>query len=445
MKKTSVLKSVVAAFAASTLFACTQDVTDSLPVQTESDASVTKELPKYRTYEEALAVAQDAIGLLGESSTTRSGKPRTVNTSDVQYILNSSATRSDDEPDTLMYVFNYEDNAGFAVVSANRATEELIAVTEQGNYVAGEETGNGGFDLYMDLAEEYVLTAAESFPSIGGGDDDEQEVLTEYKMFVDRDTATLGPLVSVRWGQDWPYNMSCPKTDGLPSKAGCVATALAQIFSYYKHPSSIIAYDTYGMYEQVLDWDSINQHVYTEDSTSTNCSQCVNNEWHNVIGILIERIGREVNMWYDYETSIAFSENVASAFADFGYSSDSYQSYNSTVVTNSIRSKKLVYMCGATLNASIGHAWIVDGYRHIHALHRECIRPMPQLLWTELRRWTTDHYYYHINWGWNGDSNGYFFRDVFNTDSSSDLDTEEYEESFDFTTALMMYANITKK
>ena len=63
MKKVFVIRSVVAAFAASTLFACTQDVTDSLPVQTESDANVTNELPKYRTYEEALAVAQNAIGL----------------------------------------------------------------------------------------------------------------------------------------------------------------------------------------------------------------------------------------------------------------------------------------------------------------------------------------------------------------------------------------------
>lgn len=444
MKKNLNLKSFVAIFAASTLFACTQDGIDNLPVQTEEENEAMNELPKRRTYEEALAVAQDAIGLLGENCTTRSGKPRSINTADVQYIVNTSSTRSTEEPDTMMYVFNYEDNAGFAVVSANRATEELIAVTEQGNYVAGEETGNGGFDLYMDMAEQYVTMAAEPLPGVGG-DDDGMEEFTEFRMFVDRDTITYGPYIPVRWGQDWPYNKACPIQNGKRTKAGCVATAIAQIMTYYKHPTSMTIYDTYSVYEQDLDWTNINKHVYTESTTSTACSQCTVSGWHNVIGALVAQIGREVNMWYTDSVSSAFSENVASALTSFGYTCDPFRNYANTTVTSSIKSGKPVYMCGAVAGANIGHAWIVDGYRHVHALHRECIRPMSQLFWTELRRWTTDDYYYHINWGWNGDSNGYFLIDEFDTDRSFDLDTEEYEESFDFTVQLMMYANIRKR
>ena len=444
MKKNLNLKSFVAIFAASTLFACTQDSIDNLYVQTEEETEAMNELPKRRTYEEALAVAQDAIGLLGENSTTRSGKPRSINTADVQYIINTSSTRSTEEPDTLMYVFNYEDNAGFAVVSANRATEELIAVTEQGNYVAGEETGNGGFDLYMDMAEQYVAMAAEPLPGVGG-DDDGMEEFTEFRMFVDRDTITYGPYIPVRWGQDWPYNKACPIQNGKRTKAGCVATAIAQIMTYYKHPTSMTIYDTYSVYEQDLDWTNINKHVYTESTTSTVCSQCTVSGWHNVIGALVAQIGREVNMWYTDSVSCALSENVASALTSFGYTCDPFRNYANTTVTSSIKSGKLVYMCGAVAGANIGHAWIVDGYRRVHALHRECTRPMSQLFWTELRRWTTDDYYYHINWGWNGDSNGYFLIDEFDTDRSFDLDTEEYEESFDFTVQLMMYANIRKR
>lgn len=74
MKKNLNLKSFVAIFTASTLFACTQDSIDNLSVQTEEETEAMNELPKRRTYEEALAVAQDAIGMLGESSATRSGK-----------------------------------------------------------------------------------------------------------------------------------------------------------------------------------------------------------------------------------------------------------------------------------------------------------------------------------------------------------------------------------
>ena len=159
MKTNFYFRSICCTLAATTLFACTQEVIETLPIQAESETQLMKVQSKYRTYEEALAIAQDAISMLGKSSVTRSGNPRTIDIHNVQYIVNTSSTRSDGKTDTLMYVFNYDDNAGFAVVSANRATEGLIAVTEQGNYVAGEETGNGGFDLYMDMAEEYVMRA----------------------------------------------------------------------------------------------------------------------------------------------------------------------------------------------------------------------------------------------------------------------------------------------
>ena len=40
--------------------------------------------------------------------------------------------------DTLMYVFNYDDNQGFAIISADSRTEGLIAITDQGHYEQNE-------------------------------------------------------------------------------------------------------------------------------------------------------------------------------------------------------------------------------------------------------------------------------------------------------------------
>ena len=444
MKQKIDFKGIVAIFATSTLFACTQDVMDSLPTQTESNAESMKELSKHRTYEEALAVAQEAIGMLGESCVTRSGKPRTVSTDDVQYIVNRSSTRSNGEPDTLMYVFNYEDNAGFAVVSANRATEDLIAVTEQGNYVAGEETGNGGFDLYMDMAEAYIQTAAEPIPPVGGGDG--QEILTQFKMFVDRDTLTCGPYISVRWGQDWPYNMQCPRINGQPTKAGCVATAIAQIMTYYKSPNVFTATFQPTDYVQTLEWNEILEHEYTEDAENETCSQCSPSSIHNVIGSLIREIGEKVEMKYNISVSNADAGMFTrSALSYFGYTSGSYQTYSSAVVNNSIINQKLVFMRGG-ISSDDGHAWVIDGYRHIHALHRECIKPINQLLWTEVRRWTTDDYYHHINWGWDGDSNGYFLCNVFDVSNSHELDlgVGVSNSGYNFTVDLKIIPNIQK-
>ena len=434
MKKTSVFKSIVAALAASTLFACTQDMTDNLTVQTESDANVMKELPKYRTYEEALAVAQDAIGLLGESSTTRSGKPRTVNTNDVQYILNSSSTRLDDEPDTLMYVFNYEDSAGFAVVSANRATEELIAVTEQGNYVAGEETGNGGFDLYMDLAAEYTsLPKPPLKDSIKDGPVGFKQVRCETII----DTSMVGPYLNVQWGQDSPYNKNCYQFDGSKAAAGCVATAIAQIMSYYKHPSSILISYEIPSYNYSLDWNDILKHR----RSSYNDCQC---EDHEMIGKLIRQIGNLVKMQYG-DQSGAYDKDVPYALSVLGYKHGAYTSYTSSKITSSLVSKKLVYMSGVR-NGNVGHAWVVDGYKCLTCTYNEYMKEDYEIHWTLTNHSVESVMYHHINWGWNGYSNGYFIKNVFDAASPKELDPGVYytvDKNYD--TNLNIYPNIEIK
>ena len=104
-----------------------------------------------------------------------------------------------------MYVFNYEDNQGYAVVSANKSTEALIAVTEQGNYNEETTTDNPGLALYMDMAKNYVARGGILPPgsSIGGGG----LPLTEIRTVTTRDTlAYINPLLEVRWGGGYPYN-----------------------------------------------------------------------------------------------------------------------------------------------------------------------------------------------------------------------------------------------
>lgn len=442
MRRDTNFRSIVAILATSALFACTQETIDSLP-QTESKTDDIKELPRHRTYEEALAIAQDAIGLLGESSTTRSGKPRTVNTSEVQYILNTSATRSDDEPDTLMYVFNYEDNAGFAVVSANRATEELIAVTEQGHYIAGEETGNNGLDMYMNMAEAYVQSR--ELPPLEGGDDDGYEPAL-YETFIDRDTVACGPYLQVRWGQDWPYNRSCPIENGQPTKAGCVAIAIAQIMTYYQHPNSITITYAPTDYEQTMYWDYILEHQFTENKTSQTCSQCSIDNGHILLGSFIRQVGEEVKMIYHSEASGTESEFVKGAFQKFKYACGNLQTYSSSTVLSSLSNKKLVFMRGEVSDGE-GHAWVVDGYRNITTVVCECMKPLSSLVWIEISRHTSTKTYHHINWGWDGNSNGYFLPEVFDVTSPSQLDPgmSILEEHYNFTVNLQIIPNISKQ
>ena len=438
MKKKVFSKCVAVIFASTVLFGCSQEFASELISETVNQECI-KDLSQNRTYEEALAIAQDAIGLLGESSTTRSGKPRSINTNSVQYIINTSSTRSIDAPDTLMYVFNYEDNAGFAVVAASRLAEELLAVTEQGNYVVGQETGNVGFDLFMDLATAYLLDSLPKIelPEPGPG------TLTEYKSETIRDTVSYGPYVTVRWGQEWPYNIYCYTLTGERAYAGCVATAIAQIMSYYRHPERlIISYDN-SRDMQYLSWGNILQHW---QSFNTMCACDEPSISHHQIARLIRQIGYYVSMNYGAvdgpDGSGAYSTNVYDALDYLGYKSSAFQPYTFDKVFSSLSGQKLVYMRGQIPNKG-GHAWVVDGCIQITTTRTEYIRPQGYLFWQILEQHVYVDKYNHINWGWNGDCNGYFSSVVFNTASPHALDPNStITGSANFTVNLDIYSDI---
>ena len=431
MKTYKIQKNIYCILAVATLLACAQEEMNNLPVQAEMDVVAMKELPRYRTYEEALAVAQEAIGMLDESSVTRSGKSRTVSTADVQYITKTSSTRSDGEPDTLMYVFNYEDNAGFAVVSANRATEDLIAVTEQGNYVAGEETGNGGFDLYMDIAEEYVMRALEPIPPIGGGGDDDGPIgFIQYKIFTDRDTTHHEAYINVSWGQNAdPYNRYCPTVthpnngSTKTADAGCLAIALAGILSHLESPSSIkIDFDNF-IYTQSLDWNAIKRH-----KSYSSCNSTCTNSGHEQIALLCRQLGKDLGLDYTYADTGDDGSKIPSAINKMGLSVDAKSVMNFSLILSSLASNRPVLMLAEADKVQNGityaadHAWVVDGYTRIGVTKRECIKPDGQLLWTELSRNYESYHYLHCNWGWNGDCNGYFSSSVINPSEALKLD-----------------------
>lgn len=419
----------------------TQDSIDDLAKQADTSLSFTKGLSPSRTYKEALSVAQDAIKMLDEVNTTRSSKPRTVNPFDVQYIIDGSSTRSAEISDTLMYVFNFDDDAGFAVVSANRATEELIAVTEQGNYIAGEETENEGFNMYMDMATAYVL---DSFPKVGFPEPG-PGTLMEYKAETVKDTISFGPYITVRWGQEWPYNNYCYTLIGEKAYAGCVAIAIAQIMSYYRYPERLLISYDYSNNIEYLSWENILQH---KQSFYSLCACSTSSMSHHQIAQLVRQIGCYVFMDYGAvgDTikggSGAYSEDVYNALDYLGYKSDVFQLYSFEKVLSSLSSQKLIYMRGQRPSGG-GHAWVIDGAQQITTTRTEYTRPQGSPFWDILEQHIYVDKYNHINWGWNGACNGYYLSTVFDTSLPHRLDSNSSTTgSINYTINLQIYPNI---
>ena len=71
-----------------------------------------------RTLEEAAAIVRANMGLLGETG-SRSAACRSFNPSSAKMVVNYGKSRAQ-LPDTLMYVFNFDNDEGFAIVAADR-------------------------------------------------------------------------------------------------------------------------------------------------------------------------------------------------------------------------------------------------------------------------------------------------------------------------------------
>ena len=172
-----------------------------------------------RTIEEAFETAEQAIQMLDGQAGTRAAQTRTINKEQVR-IIGDKRTRSSssNSSDTLIYIVNYNDNAGFAIISANRGTTALLGVSDCGNY-DDAISENKGLALFMDMAKAFVGNNPISSPT---------PPMIEVETTL---IANKNPLITVAWGQKFPEGLYCPNTI-----CGCANTAAIQIFSYYESP-----------------------------------------------------------------------------------------------------------------------------------------------------------------------------------------------------------------
>ncbi len=396
------------------LFSCTNLDEEFAPVIKNP---VPQEVAKTRTLAEAIEVANNATGMLGEAKTR--SIYRSADLTNIHYVL-SSPTRATGSQDTLLYVINYTGNNGFAVVSANKGTEALLAVTENGSYNDENAQENPGLGLFMNLAEDYVSTA--SF------DDDFQKPLVpnppgggrqQIKYVNDTTTTKVDPLLEVAWGQDYPYNMYA-----LNYKTGCANTAMAQVMSYFEHPQSIaLTYDGATKSDQILNWTEMKMH-----KNSYNCQH--NGSCHEAIAQLMRQLGQLSNSSYIEGGGTSTTDNaVRSTLNSLGYQvPSSYTSYTYQTFYTELSNNKLIVFGGKEITSAgeFPHMWIIDGTIN-YTVHMTTWQKIGnQILWTLL---SDDGYfeehYLHINWGWDGDANGYFYANIFNTMHPKEYDNPD--------------------
>lgn len=388
----------IGAFLASALLlpACSGDEPVSTPVEPVSAKS------DIRSVEEACDIA---IAFLSADSDA----PQSRSASDIDNVKVGYGTNSRNSTDTLFYSVNLSDNEGFVIVSAPKAAVPVLAYVEAGSYDPAETTDNPGFNLFIEKSKEYTTNASITIDTI-----DIKPYKKPYTV-----VREARPRLKVEWGQYYPEGTLC--SNGL---CGCVQTAMAQVFSYFEEPTSIeLTYPGHDIDRVQLNWSEIKKHRVScknnIDSVRTHLEDCEATEQsHKALAYLCRELGHRNHA--EYKTlekdgilrTSAYSidanqlykrllpSRTVTAYTSFG------STYFNTLISNMSSYGAVAHFRGKD-SQNKGHAWICDGGKH-YEYHTRAFLLNGQ---EDVR----NTYYFHFNWGWNGDSTGYFLGDVYDT------------------------------
>ncbi len=363
---------------------------DGMPMPMASGMAISRT----RSLADAIEIAKASVSMLEGRRATRGGwtNGRVVDADSV-YVISSASTRWSSSADTLLYIVNFERNQGFAVVSGSINTEGLLAITESGHYSSHESGGGDSVDEFLSLAQAYVAAADSSA--------NEESVLGYAS---DTIHYYCGPYIDVAWGQVGAPSKYCPN-----NIAGCVPVSIVQMMSYYEYPADIdITYDGRDVTKQHLDWNDMNRHARPcpDECTASDSA-------HNALGRLFRQVGELTNSRYvDGATATNSSESAQPCFKALGYKTGNWEDYEARCSVSPLADGHLLLVRGNRMNENgtvYGHTWVVDGF------YAMTIRTAADGAGGEDAESFTTTYYNHINWGWNGSSNGYFLDNVFDT------------------------------
>lgn len=283
------------------------------------------------------------------------------------------------------YAFNASAADGYVLMSGDDRMPAVIGYSDEGKFDA---------DAIPDNMREWLETYAEQVRYV--------QTHAGVRIQSSTDQTSIGnvyPLLgSTKWNQSAPYNNMCPtfSNNGTTQRTvtGCVATAMAQVMYYHRWPETGTGSNTYtfnlnsdeqqpltlsaDFSQSRYDWANM-LPSYTGNETTTQ---------NNAVAKLMSDCGVAMDMGYGASsgavTRIAmnrmpkhfrYDKSIKFIMRD-AYMLDKWLS----IINGELLSNRPVIHTGASNQG--GHAFVVDG--------------------------CNSNGYYHVNWGWNGTSNGYF-------------------------------------
>lgn len=296
--------------------------------------------------------------------------------------------------DRNLYIVNYGEGKGFAILCDNPQSLPVIAISNEGSLSPEDIGGNEGISWYLDNIGETMALSSIWNPVV--------PVDTNLQTIVNpvvRRTEYSKPLLKglpTKLHQFSPFNRLCP------SLTGCTPLACGTVMAYHKWPASYSGH--------TWNWNAML-------SDENNYDWC----W------LFKYLGDKDNCQTYYFRDVAVSDfdNIVRTFSNFGYGKVQINDFSISTIAKELGSGYPVLCDGRFAGVtSGGHSWVIDGGYCDSVTYPGMTNEDGSQVST-----TIYSYYFHCVWGEAGKANGYFLFDVATGRMGGYPDKGDYEHN----------------
>lgn len=286
------------------------------------------------------------------------------------------------------YLFGLPEK-GFVIVSATKAAYPILGYSTESK-VRSNNLPDGMkavLSLYANQIKEARIKAVNP-----------KEAILAMRKRIMRAASPAGNVVvdallgEINWNQAPYYDAMCPT--GAP--VGCVATATSQIMRYWEYPDRAVGH--HGYTSTVFGWQEHDYNYALEWSKMPKAPLAADNA--NIARFCYGvAVALDMNFDYSYnggsgaqQTNVPtvlqryyhYPKTVTNAFKD-DYTAEEWEA----LVQGELRARRPVQYGGVGNGG--GHSFVCDGFDDAH--------------------------FFHINWGWGGEANGWFKLNALDPDS----------------------------
>lgn len=408
-----------------------------------------------RTTEEAIKIATEAYtSHFGPFTTSRNS---TDTSPSVSVIGTKAPSRTQAESDTCIFVVNFHDNAGFALIAANRNLSPILGISDTGNYNPDSSIHNPGIEYYIGRAIEYLRdkggTASPMDGIIISGPNDPKPI--QVKEWEDTTYFLHIPQrINNAWSPGFTYNdtingsltlstLSTNPTGYYFSKYWCgeAVISIAHALLYFSKPQVIPPtvhkkdFSAKSTSSFSPDWEKMKRHRQYLSSGNVKecdrlspCNPTDNNATHEQIALLCRAIGNLTECTY-YGTQkqpimVCELQTMFDAVSTLGLHIQPWTVFeDGTTLKDDMHPtwKTLLLLNGMSPTdiKALSHFWIIDGEKIFTARHHYATREYGGI-WKEIITDTYSKEMFHINWSQGGNGDGWYDKGPFSPKYTTD-------------------------